>query len=190
MNFSWHVSEFDCNLTRQTCFSAPTHFPRIFIIFDGVGNKTFSSCEVDSCWKSSAWIDKDFESNTVSTAGEILLAGIGGNAAGKASTSGVIEVTRCTFTVLSDQAVTSRLHGYISELAYVENDFQGIEKDVNIFAGNGLISVNGGSSEKYYTTATRRRRLQRSRRRRLRNFHIRQSHLSCGLPFRGGVRNF
>ena len=91
--------------------------------------------EVTSCWKSSAWSDKDYESNTVSMAGEILLAGIGGNTEGKVSTSGIIEITRCEFEVISSEAVTSRVYGYISELTIVEDGVQSLIENTYIFAG-------------------------------------------------------
>merc|ERR550532_1369914 len=70
---------------------------------------------VTGCEKSGAWADKSYESNTASTLGEILLVGIGGNADGKISSSGMITVTQCTFQVSSSQAVTSRISGYVSE---------------------------------------------------------------------------
>ena len=74
----------------------------------------------------------------MSTAGEILLAGIGGNAQGKVSTSGMIEITRCTFSVISDQAVTSRIYGYISELTIVQDGSQSLIENTQLFAGNFL----------------------------------------------------
>jgi len=102
---------------------------------------------INSCWKSGTWADKGFDYNIDTIPGEILFAGIGGNQAGKISTSlAKLEVARCEIRIfdLGNPKILSLWHGYVSELKVVyegDSDVSTVN-DYYFVAGKGWEHLN------------------------------------------------